>query len=229
MQRLVKFVFGGLMACSLSSMVSDSARAQADNEPIAAAEPVAVAADKAPVAAASSVAAEKSNNEKKVRPLTVSVLLLRDTVITGVLTDSTQLMLKTAFGEASIPLTEVAGVRFPSAQDTSTTVVMLNGDSITGASDVKAVTVETEWGTAKINGQNIASMQFVPGLEWQNVNGLNGQRWTLVEPKLKPAGQGPQGVQPAGAQQQPGNFGPANSNVVPAGGTIRPNIPGVRQ
>ncbi|MFO1065943.1 MAG: hypothetical protein U0892_18935 [Pirellulales bacterium] len=188
MQRLVKFVFGGLMACSLSSMLSDSARAQADNEPIAAAEPVAVAADKAPVAAASSVAAEKSNNEKNVRPLTVSVLLLRDTVITGVLTDSTQLMLKTAFGEASIPLTEVAGVRFPSAQDTSTTVVMLNGDSITGASDVKAVTVETEWGTAKINGQNIASMQFVPGLEWQNVNGLNGQRWTLVEPKLKPAG-----------------------------------------
>ncbi len=68
---------------------------------------------------------------------------------------------------------------------------MLNGDSITGASDVKTVTVETEWGVAKINGENISSMMFVPGLEWQNAKGLNGNRWTLTEAKAKPAGTSP--------------------------------------
>ncbi len=113
-------------------------------------------------------AESKSNSDKRVRPLTVSVQLLRsDLVITGALTDSTLMGLRTAFGEASIPLSEVAGVRFPSGQDTSTTLVMLNGDSITGASDVKTITVETEWGVAKVNGENISSMMFVPGLEWQ--------------------------------------------------------------
>ena len=39
---------------------------------------------------------------------------------------------------------------------------MLNGDSITGATDVKLMTVETEWGVAQINGQSIQSILFVP-------------------------------------------------------------------
>jgi hypothetical protein len=146
--------------------------------------------------------------------LTVSIQLLRsDLVLTGALTDSTILNLKTAFGEASIPLSEVAGVRFPSGQDTSTTLVMLNGDSITGASDVKAITVETEWGSAKVNGENISSMMFVPGLEWQSANGLNGARWTLTEAKAKPA----PGVNPAANKTVPGlpQQPPALNNTTP--------------
>lgn len=168
---------------------------QAQEEPIAVAAPVAkenskeaVKPDEAKADIAKS-SEPKSVSDKRVRPLTVSIQLLRsDLVLTGALTDSTMLALRTAFGEASIPLSEVAGVRFPSGQDTSTTLVMLNGDSITGASDVKTVTVETEWGSAKINGENISSMLFVPGLEWQSTKGLNGSRWGLTEAKAKPAG-----------------------------------------
>ena len=89
--------------------------------------------------------------------------------------------MKTAFGEAQIPLTEIAGVRFPVGDDNSTTVVMLNGDSITGATDLKFLTVETEWGTAKINGQSIVSLLFVPGLQWEGTNSINGKRWALTE------------------------------------------------
>lgn len=134
----------------------------------------------------------------KVRPLTVAAGLIDDTVITGTLTDSTAITIKTAFGEASIPLSEVAGIRFPAAEDTSTTIVMLNGDSITGATDLKYASVETTWGSAKINGQNIASMLFVPGLQWQPVNGLAGKRWNLLE-ATKPASNTaqPNSVQPA--------------------------------
>ena len=60
---------------------------------------------------------------------------------------------------------------------------MLNGDSITGATDVKNVTVETEWGMAQVNGQNISSILFVPGLSWTASDGLNGKRWSLVNAK----------------------------------------------
>ena len=90
------------------------------------------------------------------------------------------------FGEAQIPLSEIAGVRFATGDETSTTVVMLNGDSITGATDTKFITVETEWGTAKINGSSLVSMLFVPGLQWESSHGLNGKRWSLVEAKPIP-------------------------------------------
>lgn len=193
----------------------------AQEEPIAVAAPVAKDSGegskdegksaKAEAAATDAKAEPKSSSDKRVRPLTVSVQLLRsDLIITGALTDSNLLALRTAFGEASIPLSEVAGVRFPSGQDTSTTLVMLNGDSITGASDVKSITVETEWGSAKVNGENISSMMFVPGLEWQSVKGLNGTRWTLTEAKAKPAG-----TAPAGSNNAAGN-GLSSSSAINA-------------
>jgi len=121
----------------------------------------------------------------KVRPLSIQVDLLSKTKITGTLTDATSLEMRTAFGVANIPLSEVAGIRFASADNASTTVVMLNGDSITGATDIKLMTVETEWGIATINGQNISSVLFVPGLAWNPQTGLNGKRWNLATVKKK--------------------------------------------
>lgn len=198
-----------LLACG-GMLVTMPLQSNAQDEPIAVAKPTTSEAKSATPKA-------KPAADSKLRPLTISAQLLRtDMVITGALVESTQIVLKTAFGEASIPLAEVAGVRFPAGQDTSTTVVMLNGDSITGASDVKAVTVDTEWGTAKINGENVLSMMFVPGLEWQSINGLNGSRWTLTEAKAKP--NGPQTM----SQLPPG--GSLNSGI-PVGGTIG-NLPG---
>lgn len=116
------------------------------------------------------------------RPITVAVSLVDETVgITGTLSDTNTLSIKTAFGSAELPLSEVAGIRFPRGDDTATTVVMLNGDSITGATDVKFINVETTWGSAKINGQNIAAMLFVPGLAWQSQDVLGSKRWILIE------------------------------------------------
>lgn len=153
----------------------------------------------------------ESAKAKAMRPLTVATELSSDTKITGTLVDSTALQMKTAFGEAQIPLTEIAGVRFATGDETSTTVVMLNGDSITGATDTKFITVETEWGTAKINGSSLVSMLFVPGLQWESANGLNGKRWSLVE--AKPNATQPRSVFPNQAspsQTSPSVSAPAN-------------------
>ncbi|MEM9586317.1 MAG: hypothetical protein AAGA03_03475 [Planctomycetota bacterium] len=122
-----------------------------------------------------------------IRPLSVTVDLISKTKIAGTLTDTTQLEMKTSFGAAQIPLSEVAGIKFASADDASTTVVMLNGDSITGATDVKLITVETEWGVAQINGSSISSILFVgDDVVWSPVAGLNGKRWNLAEKKPAP-------------------------------------------
>ena len=122
------------------------------------------------------------NVNSKVRPLTVVVELASNSGrISGTMIDSNQLAMKTSFGEASIPLSEVAGVRLASGEDVSTTVVMLNGDSITGAIDIKQLTVETEWGTATIKGSSIQSMLFVPNVQWNMSNNISGRRWTLID------------------------------------------------
>ncbi len=141
----------------------------------------------------------------KVRPLSVSIDLISTTKLEGTLTDTTTLEMRTSFGTASIPLSEVAGIRFASADNASTTVVMLNGDSITGATDVKLVTVETEWGMATINGPNIASIMFVPGLTWSPTAGLNGKRWNLANAKSSSA-----------SSSKAAPAAPATANTAPA-------------
>ncbi|EGF28361.1 hypothetical protein [Rhodopirellula baltica] len=166
-----------LMAAALA-VVSVSAHAQDEELPKASpakAEPTKAA----PV--------QDAGVSSKARPLSVTVGLVNDSKIEGTLTDTTQLQMQTSFGTASIPLSEVAGIRFASANDATTTVVMLNGDSITGATDVKLITVETEWGTASINGPSIASLMFVPGLSWNPSDGLNGKRWNLSDVQKKDA------------------------------------------
>lgn len=155
------------LVAAVAFAVISVAATGADAQEAAKAKPVARAVTSAP----------------KVRPLSVSIDLISSTRLAGTLTDTTTLEMRTSFGSASIPLSEVAGIRFASADNASTTVVMLNGDSITGATDVKLVTVETEWGIATINGPNIASILFVPGLTWSPQTGLNGKRWNLANAK----------------------------------------------
>lgn len=149
------------------------AEASQDNQPAADSKPAEAKYPKGKPARANA----------QVRPLSVTVDLLNTTKISGTLSDLTSLDMQTSFGNANIPLSEVAGIRFASADDATTTVVMLNGDSITGATDVKLVTVETEWGVATINGQSVQSIMFVPSVVWNPLSGLNGKRWSLVNEK----------------------------------------------
>ena len=171
-------IFHCLVASAVLLSYAQFSDAQ-ETEAIPTAKPVADSAGKEPTPAkpiAKSTAA--------IRPLSVTVELVDGkTKLVGTLTDQNTLEMKTSFGAVNVPLSEVAGFRFPSVDDATTTLVMLNGDSITGATDVQELTVETEWGTAQINGQSIQSILFVPNLTWSSSTGLNGKRWALTEPQ----------------------------------------------
>lgn len=179
-------------------LIAASANVHAQNEDVPKALPVA----KAEPTKARPIA-------NAVRPLSVTVELVdSETSIRGTLTETTTLDMKTSFGVVQVPLTEVAGFRFPSVDDATTTVVMLNGDSITGASDVKRLTVETEWGVAEINGQSIQSILFVPSLTWASSKGLSGKRWGLSEqqpvptPRMAPRSSQTSRTSPSSSTQQ---------------------------
>ena len=171
-------------ALALTAVLSSTASAQKPaTKPVAKAKPVKAQ----PIAKATKSTQKVASAAPTVRPLSVTVDLISKDRLEGTLTDKTSLDMQTSFGGASIPLSEVAGIRFASAENASTTVVMLNGDSITGATDVKLITVETEWGTASIHGQNISSILFVPGLSWNPATGLSGKRWDLINTKKQAA------------------------------------------
>ncbi len=184
----------------------------ADAKPAAANPP----ADAKPTSGVPSTPVE--NLKSSVRPLNVTADLSTGVSIGGTLTEVDVLLIKTAFGEASIPLSEIAGIRFPQGDDVTTSVAMLNGDSISGATDVKMVTIETDWGVAKVNGSSIRSLMFVPNLQWTASQGINGKRWTLQDTKGAPG--------TPGAPGQPGNQANRGNPTLPAQGNSGPTLPG---
>jgi hypothetical protein len=122
--------------------------------------------------------------------LSVTVELQGGQKITGVLTEMTELPFRGgAVGEVKIQLSEVAGIKLASADDPSTSIIFKNGDSITGATDLKSVSVDTDWGNAKINGSSILSLILLPDLKWTSVMQATGKRWSLQDIKATPGSQ----------------------------------------
>lgn len=146
-----------------------------------------------------------------VRPLAVTVELTGGTKLQGTLMETSELAMRTSFGQATIPLSEVAGIRLASEGNAVTTVIMHNGDSVTGATELNRLLVETEWGKADITGSSISSVLFAQGLQWTSVTALNGSRWALTE------------VKPPAVPQQPQNSGVTNAGgVQPQNSVVRP-------
>lgn len=152
---------------------------------VAADEPIAVARPTTAIPMATPAAAAQSANPKvKIQPLTVTVQLSGEgTKFTGTLSGLDQWPMKTSFGETNVPLSAVAGIKFAEEGHPSTTIILHNGDSVTGALDVNYVQIETSWGKAEIGSGHITSMLFSPGLIWTTEPGLNGNRWKLVADK----------------------------------------------
>lgn len=148
----------------------------------------------------------------KMGPLTVTVEMLGGQKITGTLTEITELPIRSSFGEVKVPLSQVAGVKLASADDPSTTIILKNGDSVTGATDLQSVSVDTEWGSAKINGSSITSLLLLPDYKWTSASGIGGsKRWSLQDIKITP-GTGPSTLS--------GNSGqPVINSLLPSGQT----------
>ena len=98
----------------------------------------------------------------------------------GQLLSEAQIFMKTSFGDATVPLSEVAGIKLASQENPATTVILHNGDSITGACDLERVDLQTEWGRAEVQGTAINSILFIENVSWVSDRGLNGTRWELL-------------------------------------------------
>ncbi len=174
-----------------------------------------VAQDKEATATATAVRAPAAS-VPKMGPLTVTVEMLGGQKITGTLTEITELPIRSSFGEVKVPLSQVAGVKLASADDPSTTIILKNGDSVTGATDLQTVSVDTEWGSAKINGSSITSLLLLPDYKWTSAIGISGKRWSLQDIKTAPG---------VGLAVLPGTPGQPGQTGISPSGQIRTTQP----
>lgn len=116
------------------------------------------------------------------KPLAIVIELIEDDrELNGVLLDMDDLKVDTAFGPAAIPLSKILGIRMSRSETDTTTVVLHNGDMITGKVEIKSLLIRTNWGRSELNGGNLASIFFGKNLSWKSLDLLAGPRWTLEE------------------------------------------------
>ena len=189
-----------LIALSLVLCVAGVAFA---DESVPTAVPVTVSPSIESTTPSTTLSRSTSTTPRKLQPQSVTITLLDGMKLNGELTEVDQWSMKTSFGTTNLPLSTVAGMKMAHEGDSMTTVVLHNGDNLTGAVQLDLVVIQTEWGRAEINGNHVASILFTPGLKWSSETGLNGMRWKLVTdepPKTAPA-PGTPGAQPVPGQQ----------------------------
>ena len=114
-------------------------------------------------------------------------LLGGDSPLRGQLISTPQVSVTTSFGDVTVPLSEVAGIKVASSSNPTTTVVLHNGDSITGACDIGRIDLKTQWGRAEVEGTSINTILFVEGVSWISDEALGGKRWQLIEKRRETA------------------------------------------
>jgi len=102
-----------------------------------------------------------------------------------------QLPCQTTFGEVSIPLAKVRGLRLhdsqpstdPPSEDRAATIVLDNNDSLTVTLRAALIHVKTEWGMAIVDVPHVRSLVLTTDeVQWQEAGG----RWILT-PIERPA------------------------------------------
>lgn len=73
----------------------------------------------------------------------------------GTMANVNELSMKTKFGQATIPLTEINGVKLHADEKGSCVVAFKNGDIVTGQLDLEKISITTNWGDANIRVDNI--------------------------------------------------------------------------
>ena len=90
-----------------------------------------------------------------------------------------EFVLNTSFGEVTIPMSEIAGIKFHTTADDKAVVILNNGDAVTGIPTVPAIELMTDWGKADIEPEFIQSMTSTSGAKFRQQNSDFGVRWTL--------------------------------------------------
>lgn len=124
---------------------------------------------------------EKPAAAEKPVASTMKVTLRNQLELSGSPVKIENIELNSLFGAAKIPIHTIAGIRFAQEGNEQTTVVLLNGDALTGDLNLPELSMVSDWGEAVVNGSHLVSVVFRDDLAWSAVNTPNGRRWRLTK------------------------------------------------
>jgi len=87
--------------------------------------------------------------------------------------------IETKFGKVSMPMDQVAGIKFHIDGKDSAVVVMDNGDTVTGVPVIPAVMLQTDWGQADIEPEFMNALTTTANARFVQENTDFGLRWEL--------------------------------------------------
>ena len=107
------------------------------------------------------------------------IRLANNKTMSGKIDGFEQFEITTRFGKVSMPMDQVAGIKFHTDVRDSCVVVMTNGDLITGVPAIKAVELQTDWGQADIEPKYIEALTTSPNATFAQDSTDFGLRWNL--------------------------------------------------
>ncbi len=125
--------------------------------------------------------AQEKKPDEKVVSNTMKMTLRNQLELSGSPVNVENIQLNSLFGDTKIPLHTIAGIRFAQEGNEQTTVVLLNGDALTGDVNLAELDFVSDWGEATVSGSHLVSVVFRDDLAWSAVNTPNGRRWRLTK------------------------------------------------
>ena len=107
------------------------------------------------------------------------IKLKGDGAMSGDIDGFDEFEIATRFGKVSMPMDQVAGIKFHTDSDDSAVVILNNGDSITGVPTIPAIQLKTDWGQADIEPSKIDSLTTTANATFTQGNSDFGSRWNL--------------------------------------------------
>ena len=124
---------------------------------------------------------DSAANAEAIAASTMKIKLRGDMELSGTPMDMEFITVNSLFGQAKLPIHTVAGVRFAQKADEQTTIVLQNGDVITGELGMDNLKIVSEWGEATVNIPHIETIVFRSDLAWTPVTTGGGTRWRLTK------------------------------------------------
>ena len=85
----------------------------------------------------------------------IYVTVSQNREIAGTPVELTEIKVTTSFGEVSIPLAKIDGIKMHADSADSSVIAFKNGDLVTGKVTLEVIKLKTDWGTAHINTAQI--------------------------------------------------------------------------
>ncbi len=107
----------------------------------------------------------------------VFVSVDRNNDLNGSIVDLADLKVETEFGQVSIPMAKVDGIKMHADAKDNSIIAFKNGDLVTGKVVLEVVKLKTEWGTAHINTEKIKTIMNSKSSRFYSDNSTGRPVW----------------------------------------------------